>query len=54
MEEPVAVSAQVAAGVAQDDGQGLAVIVIVTGRPLLTSAPWPSPLTTAQTLHVIP
>ena len=54
VEEPVAVCAQVSAGVTQDDGQGLPVIMIVTGWPLLTPSPWSSPLPTAQTLHVIP
>ena len=37
MEEPVAVRAEVAAGVTQDDGQGLSVIMIVAGGSLLSA-----------------
>ena len=54
VEEAVAVAAQVAAGVAHDDGDGLAVVVVVAGRPRgRVGSVGAVPLSGGETLYVI-
>ena len=51
MQEPVTVGTQVTTGVAQNDGQCLPIVMVVTGGSLLATSP--TPVSTAQTLHMI-